>query len=295
MIDILILTYNNLKTIDRCLAALEEHTSEKYNVHILDNGSTDQAFIEHLKGIKDNKISITFGEENTGVGPGRRFLSENTSAEFLMFLDSDMLVTHDWDKYMMRQFDKFPGTGAVCAKFRKGTEDITYANGGYYTVTGKYLLVHHYHTGLPIYDIRTYESISCQWIPGGVTMITNEANKHAKYLPTGFKVGLEDIDYSFQMKKAGFELYNCPYTDFFHLHEQKEKGYNNVRKDKMEFLLSSVLILERWHLNPIKSWDLDKLIFHKNLNDNQIRDIMNYAGKHKGNKMLIQQHIMETV
>ncbi len=294
MIDVLILTHNNLKTLDRCLDSLAEHTFEKYDVHILDNGSTDERFIEHLNTIKDKNVSITFSEENTGVGPGRRFLSDNANSEFLMFLDSDMLVTHHWDKQMMRQFDKFPGTGAVCAKFRKGTTNITYANGGYYTVQGKYLFVHHYHNNLPIYDIRTYDSINCQWVSGGVTMVTSEANKYAKYLPTGFKVGLEDIDYSFQMKKAGFELYNCPYTDFFHLHDQKEKDYNRVRKDKLEFLLSSVLILERWHLNPIKSWNLDKLIFGKNVSDNQIADIMVYAGKHKSNKMLIQQHIRET-
>jgi len=292
MIDILILTHNNMQTLERCLTAIEQHTGEKYRTYILDNGSTDKKFINYLKSLQ--KAIVAFSDTNIGVGPGRRYLSDIARDEFLMFLDSDIIVTSKWDHYMLRQFDKFPGVGAVSAKFRKKSTNMTAANGGYYTIeNNKYLIVHHYHVDLDINDIRTFDSINCQWLPGGVMMINQQVNKAAKYPPEGYKVGLEDIDFSFQIKKAGFELYNCPYTDFYHLCDLKDEGYVQIRKDKIEFLLSAAFFQTRWGLNPIKSWRLDKTIFRTTLSDEKIEQIMTFAWQHKSNREEIVQYIQE--
>lgn len=277
-IDILMLTHNNMLTIDRCLDAIATHTKEKYKVYIFDNGSTDKEFLKHLDTISDRKIIIKKNKKNVGVGPGRRALSDMSSGDMLMFLDSDMIVTQHWDRHMLRQFDKFPGTGGVCAKFRQKGTKYCYANGGFYKVeNNKYLIVDHYHNGLLIDDIRTFQSISCGFISGGVSMIPQEVNNAVKYPKEGYKVGFEDIDYSFQIKKAGYELYNCPYTSFCHLHDLKNPDYNKTRKDKVEFLLSVALFTQRWRLNPIKSWSLNKTIFKKDLPDTKLDAAVAFA------------------
>lgn len=289
MLDVLLLTHNNLKTLDKCLDALSHHTDSKYRIFIFDNGSTDKKFLEYLNSITDRKIHISKNESNIGIGPGRRILSNLADSDYLMFLDSDMIVTPKWDYYMKRIMDK-QHADAVSARFRKGTSNYIQANGGYYYIKKKkYIYIEHYDEGKEAEAPAVIRK--CTWLPGGVMMITKEVNNKVKYLSFGYKIGFEDIDFSFQMRNAGFRLYSCPFTDFRHLHLEKESGYAQVRKDKVELLLSIALFTERWLLNPIRSWTVDNFLFKKRLTDAEIDKLIRWVIQNRDNRELIETRI----
>ena len=291
LLDVLLLTLDNLQTLEECLQTLKNNTINPYRIFIWDNGSTDKRFIKYLDGLTASNINIFKSEENLGVGPGRRKLSDLSNADYMMFLDSDMMVTKRWDQQMIKLIDKFHA-GAVAARFRKGVSDIVQANGGWCAVEKKrFLMVHHYAEGLALIDPIAMRVNECHWLPGGVMMITKEMNNKVKYLDYGYKIGFEDIDYSFRARKAKFSMYSCPDTDFFHHHLKKEPGYSAVRKNRVDLLLSIALFTEIWQLNPIKSWTVDRFLFKKKLTDAEIDKIIKFVVNHKDDREAIENKI----
>ena len=279
MIDILILTYNNMKTLNKCIKSIEENTDSKFKIYIFDNGSTDKEFLKELKSIKKKNIYIHFNDINVGVGPGRYYLSLMSNSELAFFLDSDMLVTPKWDIYIKKVMDK-KSADVVGAVFRKGVSDIVQANGGYFKIEEeKFLNAKHFDEGKKISD--ELEIRKCDWLPGGALMITSEVNKKVKYLSNGYKVGFDDLDYSFQIMKSGFKMFSCPWTDFYHLNFEKDENYREVRKNKVEFLISAALFKKRWNLNPIRSWSVDKFLFKRRISKSEAEYIINWVIQNK--------------
>lgn len=85
---IIILNYNNEKTIQKCIDSAINQTYNKYNIIIVDDGSTDNSrnIINKYKKIKN--ISIYY-KENTGVADSRNFAIEKVKTKYFTFLDSD--------------------------------------------------------------------------------------------------------------------------------------------------------------------------------------------------------------
>jgi len=287
MIDILILTHNNIKTLPKCINSIKNNTYNPYKIYILDNASTDKEFIEYLKSIQCRNIKIYFNKKNTGISAGRYFLSEKANNKYIMFLDSDMIVSQAWDKIMIKIFE-MPLAGAVGAKFTIENSNIIHANGGFYKIEDEFIIFKHYDKGLWSYDIRSMEIRSCNWLPGGAMMITKEVNNLIKYSNKYYKVGFEDIDFSFTLKRAAYNLYNCPFTDFKHLSNEKSEDYKDIRMNKLELLKSAIIFFKKWKLNPIKSWKLHKFIFGEDINDDELKNIFEKISSTTNDKILEQ-------
>ncbi len=261
MIDILILTLNNSDTLSDVLEAIKNNTDDNYRIYIFDNNS-NASFKEQLEKIKSKKIDIEFSSINIGVAPGRQRLAEKATSEFIMFLDSDMIVSKKWDYWMKRQFE-YVHAGAVGARFSLRGKDSIHFNGGIISVESNYFLIaKELDKSLSFEDPRTFRTYQCDWLAGGVMMITREINNLVKYDRNSYKVGFEDIDFSLRILQNGYNLYNCPQTKFIHLDKNKGIGF---RRSKIELSKSIATFFQRWKLNPIKSWDTDKFIVSRSL------------------------------
>ena len=89
-------TYNAQKTIEATIkSALEQQTSYKYEIVIIDDGSTDftsdicNTFSEENKNIRYKKT------KNQGPLLARREIFRMSQGDYLLFLDSDDLLKND--------------------------------------------------------------------------------------------------------------------------------------------------------------------------------------------------------
>jgi len=126
LLSILILTYNDLSSIIRCVDNIYEHTErDKFTIFILDNGSTDGT-VEYLKEIKSkyNNIHVAFQEDNYGIIKGRNmcyaFCKESGSdSQYVMFLDSDQYVLSGWLEIYLEMMNTYDVCGAESWLMRK--------------------------------------------------------------------------------------------------------------------------------------------------------------------------------
>jgi len=103
-LDIIVLSHNNKKITKDFLSFLYKNSKSdcfSYRLVMVDNGSTDgtQDFLVNFLEKKEN-ATLILSKKNTGVIKGRNlgyyYGSENTSSEFLMFLDNDQFVQKRW-------------------------------------------------------------------------------------------------------------------------------------------------------------------------------------------------------
>lgn len=105
MIDIIVLTHNNLKNTQKCVESIHKHTDE-FNLIIVDNNSTDGT-VEYLKELKQENLTLHFSPKNLGCVTGRNFAyTLSKDSEYICFLDNDQFVLSDWVKSYMSYIDK---------------------------------------------------------------------------------------------------------------------------------------------------------------------------------------------
>lgn len=90
-ISILLLTYNRLGMVARCLRSLAPTLrSELVEWIILDNASTDGTAEWVLKLARRDNVRVELSAQNLGVSGGRERLLELAEGDVLVFLDSDV-------------------------------------------------------------------------------------------------------------------------------------------------------------------------------------------------------------
>ena len=153
MVDIIFLTFNRLYYTKITLPALLNSVCKNpFNIHIVDNGSTDGT-VEYLQKLSHSKIaSIIFNKKNQGlVKPTKKFWQQS-NADLVGKIDNDILVPPDWIGQLTNAHKKIPHLGVLgYCHFRKEDFDskvvqntIQFENGTYFRpqpwIGGNYLM-----------------------------------------------------------------------------------------------------------------------------------------------------------
>ncbi|MFH1851114.1 MAG: glycosyltransferase [Candidatus Neomarinimicrobiota bacterium] len=90
--------------VSRCLGGVlaQDYPPEKIRIIAIDDGSTDST-ATIIAGFGD-RIKLLRHESNRGLAAARNSGIKATDAEFLAFLDSDMVVRPDWLKVLLPEF-----------------------------------------------------------------------------------------------------------------------------------------------------------------------------------------------
>ena len=90
-ISVVIPVYNTEPNyIDKAINSVLNQTYKNIEIIVVNDGSTDKATLEYLKTINNPDIKI-INQENKGLGGARNTGIENSTGEYIGFLDSD-----DW-------------------------------------------------------------------------------------------------------------------------------------------------------------------------------------------------------
>jgi glycosyltransferase involved in cell wall biosynthesis len=95
---IIVVAFNEAERIGDCLnALLNQATDQKYEVVVVDDGSTDgtATIVERLHSA-DGRLSLIRHPENLGRGAARRTGQNATRAPRIGFVDADIIVPPDW-------------------------------------------------------------------------------------------------------------------------------------------------------------------------------------------------------
>jgi N-acetylglucosaminyl-diphospho-decaprenol L-rhamnosyltransferase len=223
-ISIVIVTWNTLKFLPKCLSSVYHETiTHPIEVFVVDNASTDSTS-EMVAREYPGAILIRNGE-NFGFAKGnnialRRILEEGR-ADYILLLNSDVVVQERALDKLADYLDQHPEAGGV-------SPSLILPNGSFQTGPGGYLptvpsALHYFffffklfpdHTR-PLFIDSTYFAgrrtpRRVEWLSGACLLVRRTAVEKTGVLNEDYFLYAEDIDWGRRLTTNGFPLFFLP-------------------------------------------------------------------------------------
>ncbi|MCX7642572.1 MAG: glycosyltransferase [Armatimonadetes bacterium] len=132
LVSIIVLNWNNLPYLRRCVESVLAHTRPPFELIIVDNGSTDGS-LRYLRDLasQHRNVRIVLNERNIGAPAGRNCGLSVAEGDFVVFLDSDTVVTEGWLDRLLRWMEIDPTIGMIgpVSNFASGQQiQVNYRN-----------------------------------------------------------------------------------------------------------------------------------------------------------------------
>jgi len=114
LISIIVPIYNVEQYLPRCIESLIKQTYSNIEILLLIDGSPDNSLDIANKYAKEDSRIRVFYKKNTGLADTRKFGFEQTKGKYIMFVDSDDWVEHDYCEYLYNLLKKYKTDLATC-------------------------------------------------------------------------------------------------------------------------------------------------------------------------------------
>lgn len=231
--DLVLLSWNNLALLKRCVESLMRCTGISSRLIIVDNGSNEAGLREYLAALEDSRnvyVKVIFNSLNEGFARGMNKGMKGSRAPYLCILNNDIVVTEGWLAEMIKVAESGPGIGIVNPssnnfglRFKKDTGLEEFAH------------------GLKKQSGGWVEMNACV---GFCMLIKREVIKKIGFLDDKYGYAyFEDTDYSRRAQAAG---YKCVMAKGCYVYHSEGKS-GKFLKDKDETFNRSARIFEkRW-------------------------------------------------
>ena len=218
-IAVVILNWNGKHMLERFLPSVTAHTTGNAEVIIADNGSTDDsiAFLkEHYPTLR-----IIAMDKNYGFAEGYNRALEQIEADYYVLLNDDVEVTPNWIDPVIAQMEKNPTTAICQPKLlmydQRDTFEYAGGAGGF---IDKY--------GYPFCRGRIFTTVEkdhhqyddpCEifWASGAAMFVRANVWKQLGGLDGEFFAHMEEIDFCWRAKNAGYRVECCPQSVIYHV------------------------------------------------------------------------------
>ena len=123
-ISIIIVTYNSISDVEKCIASIQKYTNPPYELIVIDNNSNDgtRDFLSRLEN--KHQIKIILNKKNHGFSAASNQGIIASSGDFIVLLNPDTLVTKDWAIRMMLHYDDKTGAVGPVSNYVAGLQKI---------------------------------------------------------------------------------------------------------------------------------------------------------------------------
>lgn len=257
---IVVLNYNGLRTIARCLSSIYRSSYANFEVVLVDNASTDGSL--ELAKQQFQRAHIIMNQVNTGFAKGNnlgiRFALEKF-ADYVLVLNNDAYLEPSTLETLVSYAEKNRAVGILSPLIFTADKKIWFAGGKI-----DWLRMRTIHDDSRALKIPYASDYLC----GCSLLVSQAVFKKIGLLDEKFFLYYEDADLSIRARKAGFKIRIVPQAQIIH-DEQSESD----RPQKTYWLVLSGIIFFKKH-TPffLKPWMFLYLMFRKLKNR---RDILN--------------------
>lgn len=234
-LGLIILTKNSGRTLDKCLSEVTKLKDEfEIEVVIVDGGSTDNTLniIEKYRGLIPIKVLY---DEGKGLGYARDIGWRASSAEYVVMLDSDILINRNFAKKAIELLQKDEKLGAISAKLKPVSLDKGWM--GRFQEKNLSIHLHHLDPQYPAEVVALHTAC---------TIFKRKVLEEVDGFDRYFDLAKEDSDISYKIRKAGYKL---SYLNYYAIHLERAR----IMKLNFRYGRSYVLI-SRKHPDMEKLW-----------------------------------------
>ena len=226
-LSIITVNYNGLKDTCELIESLQKYLlSLSYEIIVVDNASRDNEAV----ALKEKYPSITTirSEKNLGFSGGNNLGIKEAKGNYIFLLNNDTIIENDTFKFLIDRLNSSPKIGAVSPKIKFAFSPHSIQFAGYMplsTITLRNNLI-----GFGEQDYGLHEiPIQTPYCHGAAMMIKKEVIDKVGYMPEIYFLYYEELDWSTQIEKAGYELWYEPLSTVYHKESQSTGQQSYLR------------------------------------------------------------------
>lgn len=245
-ISVIILNYNTPEATKKAITTFAEAERNLEVEYILIDNNSSKKVDEDF--IQNNNIIFIQNNDNLGFARGVNQGITQASHDNILLLNSDVFIKEKSISKMIEYYKNNPDIGVIGAKLIYPTGKTQPSSGKFPNLIREFLrfsMISKFFIGGTIvyknkFSQKYYsEAQEVDWVSGGCMLIKKEVINKIGNLDGDFFFGIEDFDFCYRAKKAGFKIYYYPLSEVVHYHgyssggrrstwslAQEEKGMN---------------------------------------------------------------------
>lgn len=215
MIDlsVIIVNWNTKKLLLDCLSSIFKQTKGlDYEVIVVDNGSTDGSVEEVEKRYSD--ITILRNKTNLGFAKANNQGIKIARGKYILLLNSDTKIIGNAMKKLVDFADSKPNLGVVGPR-------LLNQNGSHQPSTAPFFTLPRVALWFLTGDRFLYSSPTktgqVDWLMGSALMVSRKAIDKAGLLDEKIFMYMEDVDWCYRIKRAGWQIWFYAGVEIYHL------------------------------------------------------------------------------
>ena len=231
-IAIIIPTKNHPALLENLLTSILEKTEyQNFTIHLVDNGSTDEATLTYYEIIKRQpRCAIIPFPESFNYSNAINLGVKRTESELVLLLNDDMEVIDPHWLSELAQWAMRPEIGVVGARLLRANRTIQHAGIiiGLNGFAGHiYLNAPQHYSGLSgsVDWVRNYLAVT-----GACQMVRRELFNSIGGYDSNYRLAFGDVDFCLRIHEAGYRNIYTPFANLFH-YEGKARGFQTPIAD----------------------------------------------------------------
>ncbi|MCP8316378.1 MAG: glycosyltransferase, partial [archaeon] len=191
-LSVIVLTKNSARTLNACLNAIVRSKFKPKEVIIIDGGSTDNT----LKIVREFQVNSILSDEGKGLGYARDIGWRASSSDYVLFVDSDVVLKEDFIQIAMNIMEKDKVLGALAGKL----EPICHGKDimSLWMMRNLAITLHKNSSSYPEYESESLHT--------AVTMFRREALEKVGGFDHDMKLALEDWTICYRLLSSNYKL-----------------------------------------------------------------------------------------
>ena len=211
---VVILNWNGKKMLERFLPSVTTYTTGDAEVIIADNGSTDDS-LDFLRNHYPC-LRIIQLDKNYGFAEGYNRALSQIQADYFVLLNDDVEVTPGWIEPVISQMQQHPNTAICQPKLlmydQRDTFEYAGGAGGFLDKYGYPFCRGRMFTSLENDHGQYNDACRIFWASGAAMFVRSDVWKQLGGLDNDFFAHMEEIDFCWRAKNAGYEVEYCPHS-----------------------------------------------------------------------------------
>lgn len=246
-LSIITVNYNGFADTVQLIESIQTHLAIPYELIVVDNGSmADEA--DMLKHQFPN-IKVIRSDRNLGFAGGNNLGIEHATADFLLFINNDTYVKDNSFIHLVERMKKEPTLGGISPKILFADQEKLIQYAGYTPlspVTLRNRLI-----GFKEKDTGQHDHpISTPYLHGAAMLVRKDAIDKAGRMPEIYFLYYEELDWSLQLRRAGYRLEYNPSAVVYH---KESSSVGQESPLKAFYMTRNRLLFAKRNLSPFYS------------------------------------------
>lgn len=248
MVSIITINYNGFKDTCELIDSLNQYEDYPYEIIVVDNNSPNGDGLRLKKIFPE--LTIVCSDKNLGFSGGNNLGYKFAKGEYILFMNNDMTITEPFLKALVNRFQSKDDIGLVSPKikYEHHPDIIQYAG---YTPMNPVRISNNL-IGVNQKDRGQYDQASPTAYAHGACMLTSrKVIEKVGMMTEIYFLFYEEIDWSMQLKRAGYKIWYEPQASVLHKESMTAKRGTSMR---LYYLTRSRILFTRRNYKSINKF-----------------------------------------